>query len=138
RRNNTWSVPTLVFRAYLGIDTYAPQSVPALLLKALKAFRDGLPYNPAWLHHSASLSLADSTIPRLDIAVQSGLPIAAGTDGLRYQHAGFNLHAELALLVNRGLTPLAALQAATLNPAKLLRATDSLGTVAPGKLADLV
>ena len=36
------------------------------------------------------------------------------------------------------LTPLAALQSATLNPAKMWRATDSLGTVAPGKLADLV
>jgi imidazolonepropionase-like amidohydrolase len=33
---------------------------------------------------------------------------------------------------------LSALQAATLNPAKFLHATDSLGTVAAGKLADLV
>lgn len=41
-------------------------------------------------------------------------------------------------LVDGGLTPLEALQAATLNPAIMLRATDSLGTVAPGKLADLV
>jgi len=40
--------------------------------------------------------------------------------------------------VAAGLTPLAALQTATLNPAKYLHATDSLGTVAPGKLADLV
>ena len=31
-----------------------------------------------------------------------------------------------------------ALRAATLNPAKLLHAIDSMGTVAPGKLADLV
>ena len=36
------------------------------------------------------------------------------------------------------MTTLNALQTATLNPAKMLRATDSLGTVAPGKLADLV
>jgi adenine deaminase len=40
--------------------------------------------------------------------------------------------------VTEGLTPLTALQAATLNPAKLFHAIDSLGTVAPGKLADLV
>jgi imidazolonepropionase-like amidohydrolase len=52
--------------------------------------------------------------------------------------AGFALHVELATYVAEGLTPLEALQAATLNPAKFLRATDSLGTVAPGKLADLV
>ena len=37
-----------------------------------------------------------------------------------------------------GLTPLNALRAATLNPAKFLHATDSLGTVAPGNLADLM
>ena len=72
-----------------------------------------------------------------------GLPIVAGTDvsHLRYdvgRPPGFALHAELAMLVAEGLTPLDALQAATLNPAKMLHATDSLGTVAPGKLADLV
>ena len=51
---------------------------------------------------------------------------------------GFALHTELAMYVAEGLTPLEALQTATLNPAKLLHATDSLGTVATGKLADLV
>lgn len=40
--------------------------------------------------------------------------------------------------VAEGLTPLTALQSATINPAKILHATDSLGTVASGKLADLV
>ena len=45
---------------------------------------------------------------------------------------------ELALSVAEGLAPLHALQSATLNPAKMLHGTDSLGTVAPGKLADLV
>ena len=37
-----------------------------------------------------------------------------------------------------GMTPLEALQTGTLNPAVFLNATDSLGTVAAGKLADLV
>jgi len=41
-------------------------------------------------------------------------------------------------MVELGLTPLEALQAATLNLAKMLRDTDSMGTVAAGKLADLV
>jgi adenine deaminase len=36
------------------------------------------------------------------------------------------------------MSPLEALRAATLNPARMLHGTDSLGTVAPGKLADLV
>ena len=78
---------------------------------------------------------------RLDILGQAAMPVLAGTDGgpgWPRLLPGFALHAELATLVWAGLTPLAALQAATINPAKALRATDSLGTVASGKLADLV
>jgi imidazolonepropionase-like amidohydrolase len=51
---------------------------------------------------------------------------------------GFSLLQEIVLLVGGGLTPLEAVQSATLNPAKLIGGTDSLGTVAEGKLADLV
>jgi imidazolonepropionase-like amidohydrolase len=70
---------------------------------------------------------------------RGGVPLLAGTDaGNPYVLHGFSLHDELALLVHAGLTPLAALRAATLGPATFLGATDSLGTIAPGKLADLV
>jgi imidazolonepropionase-like amidohydrolase len=63
----------------------------------------------------------------------------AGTDTPgNFLIPGFALHDELALLVRSGLTPLAALQAATLNPAKFLNLIDSLGTVEAGKIADLV
>jgi len=65
--------------------------------------------------------------------------ILAGTDlGNPYIFPGFSLHDELGLLVGAGLTPLAALQSATLGPAEYLGAADSLGTVEPGKVADLV
>jgi hypothetical protein len=70
----------------------------------------------------------------MQIAQQVGMPLLAGTD----TPWGFALHVELAIYAAEGLTPLAALQSATLNPAKLLHGTDSLGTVAQGKLADLV
>jgi len=67
----------------------------------------------------------------------AGVPIAAGTDFLGGSTP--NLHAELQLLVDRaGLTPLQAIRAATLNGSRALGAQDSLGTVAAGKLADLV
>ncbi len=70
---------------------------------------------------------------------RAGVPILAGTDVLNpYCFPGFSLHDELALLVEAGLTPMEALQAATRNPAIFLKATDSLGTIAAGKLADLV
>jgi hypothetical protein len=51
---------------------------------------------------------------------------------------GVSLHEELALLVRAGLTPAEALRTATRNPAIYLGLTDSLGTIAAGKSADLV
>ncbi len=64
----------------------------------------------------------------------SGVGILAGTD----TPFGFFLHHELYLFVENGLTPLQALQTATINPAKYLNLTESLGTVEEGKIADLV
>lgn len=62
----------------------------------------------------------------------------AGTDGNAWQTNGFSLQDELALMCAAGLSPLEALRTATLNPARFLEATDSLGSVAPGHVADLV
>jgi imidazolonepropionase-like amidohydrolase len=50
---------------------------------------------------------------------------------------GYSAHRELELLVGAGLTPAEAISAATRNGALLLR-VDSLGLVAPGKVADLL
>ncbi|MEZ4585468.1 MAG: amidohydrolase family protein [Gemmatimonadales bacterium] len=70
---------------------------------------------------------------------RAGVPILAGTDLPNpYTIPGFSLHAELALLVEAGLPPRAALQAATRNAARFLDAGDSLGTIEVGKHADLV
>jgi imidazolonepropionase-like amidohydrolase len=70
---------------------------------------------------------------------RSGVPLLAGTDTPNpWVIPGFSLHDELTLLVQGGLTPLEALQTATINPARFLGATDSSGAIGPGKLADLV
>ncbi len=70
---------------------------------------------------------------------RAGVPILAGTDvGNPWLAAGFSLHDELTLFVQAGMPPLAALQTATINPARYLGALDSLGTIAEGKIADLV
>ena len=70
----------------------------------------------------------------------AGVPILVGTDsGVPLVFPGFSLHDELELLVREGrLTPAEALRAATMAPATFFGATDSLGTIAPGKFADLV
>ncbi|MGH9845849.1 MAG: amidohydrolase family protein [Blastocatellia bacterium] len=70
---------------------------------------------------------------------KAGVEFIAGTDVSNpYCFPGFSLHDELALLVKTGFTPMEALQAATLNPAKYLGLLDSLGTVEKGKIANLV
>jgi imidazolonepropionase-like amidohydrolase len=70
---------------------------------------------------------------------RANVQILAGTDILNpYVFPGFSLHDELALLVEAGLTPMQALRAATLNPAKYLGMSDSVGTIEKGKLADLI
>jgi len=70
----------------------------------------------------------------------AGVPLLAGTDlGLPLEVPGFSLHEELELLVHDGgLTNAAALRAATLEPAIVMHLADSLGTIGPGKIADLV
>jgi len=70
---------------------------------------------------------------------KAGVKFIAGTDLANpYCFPGFSLHDELSLLVQAGLTPLEALQTATYNAAEFLGQLDSLGTVAVGKVADLV
>ena len=70
----------------------------------------------------------------------AGIPFLAGTDtppGV-YIFPGFSLHEELQRFVAAGFTPLEALQTTTLNPAKFLGMEDKVGTIEPGKFADLV
>jgi hypothetical protein len=70
---------------------------------------------------------------------RAGVPLLAGTDSPEpYCPPGFALHQELELLVESGLSPAAALQAATVNTARALKQADHLGSIAPGQLADLV
>jgi imidazolonepropionase-like amidohydrolase len=70
----------------------------------------------------------------------AGVPFMAGTDTAPgvYIMPGFSLHDELANFVEAGFTPMESLQTATSNPAKFLGMEDSMGSIDPGKNADLV
>ena len=153
RRNGTAFAPTLTVFANYHIENFLNASLPVFARMTTQASRfwaDSLPAPGNWLRDPASVAVSRPSLagPRPDttgvlyLAQQVGLPIVSGTDigpgNVRTMPAGFSLHAELAMSVAEGLTPLTALQSATINPVKVLHATDSLGTVAAGKLADLV
>ncbi len=69
-------------------------------------------------------------------AIRAGIPVAYGTD------AGVQIHGingrQLAMYVEAGMTPLQAIQSATLVAARLLRMEKKIGQVAPGFFGDLV
>ncbi|MGB9105771.1 MAG: amidohydrolase family protein, partial [Terriglobales bacterium] len=65
---------------------------------------------------------------------RAGIPIEAGTDSL----AGFSLHRELELYVEAGIPAPAVLQLATLGAARIMKRDRDLGSIAPGKLADVI
>ncbi|MEM7204004.1 MAG: amidohydrolase family protein [Planctomycetota bacterium] len=70
---------------------------------------------------------------------RAGVRLLAGTDApLLFVYPGASLHHELGLLVRAGLTPFNALVAATRAPAEELGLANHIGTVAVGKVADLV
>jgi imidazolonepropionase-like amidohydrolase len=112
-----WLVPTLLAPVALvqAIDAGA-QLPPEIVAKARGVLGD----------HQASIARA----------VQAGVKIAMGTDSGVFTH-GRNLD-ELALLQRAGMTPAAALAAATSSAAALLGAGDRIGAVRPGLQADLV
>jgi len=163
RQNGTWWVPTFIRmataysiekapagRVALAKPAYGPASRAMLerFYQFSSNFWAGSEIHLTGLRDAAKAAASATTSPSADaggslqIAHRVGLPILAGTDEgapvMERQPPGFSLQIELATYVEEGLTPLEALQTATLNPAKAIRGTDSLGTVAPGKLADLV
>jgi len=114
----------------------------AALVPTLVAPRDviaGAERNPGSLP-PLMVEKARQTIGRhrasVQAAIESGVTIAMGTD------AGVGAHGEngreLALMVEAGMTPMQAIEATTRVPAEVLRMQDRLGTLAAGKLADLV
>jgi imidazolonepropionase-like amidohydrolase len=82
------------------------------------------------------LSEAQRNVKKL---FDAGILVAAGTDApYPGVSQGEGLHRELELLVEAGLTPLEAITVATKNAALLMNAGDEWGTLAPGKVANIL
>jgi predicted amidohydrolase YtcJ len=115
-KNGTWYVPTLVaYERGFVLWSNDPESL------------------------KPRLDIHEKNIEVIRMMHKAGVEIMAGSDFSDWALVpGVDLHNELALLVEAGFTPMEALQAATLNPAKFLGKTDTYGTIQVGRAADLV
>jgi imidazolonepropionase-like amidohydrolase len=113
----TWLVPTLG----------AAQAV-------VTAGETGTSLSPGVLEKARSVVEVHRSAVRR--AIEAGVRIAMGTDAPLTPH-GQNLR-EVGYLVDAGMAPAAALEAATRSAAELLGVERDLGTLEPGKVADLV
>ncbi|HUP90526.1 MAG TPA: amidohydrolase family protein, partial [Longimicrobiales bacterium] len=101
-------------------------------------------YRNGWGDNLALMTAYFAQATRLAEAItralnDAGVPVMTGTDS-EYLGAqpGFGLHTELEIFQHLGMTPIDALKAATLTPARVMQISDSVGTVEKGKIADLV
>jgi imidazolonepropionase-like amidohydrolase len=116
KEHGTYLVPTLYLGDWMIDNAGLTRLPPPLLAKA----REVIP--------AARKNIAH--------AFASGVKVAFGTDAAVYPH-GLNAH-EFAVMVRLGLTPLQAIQAATLNAADLLGWSGKVGTLESGAWADIV
>ncbi len=115
-RHGTWLVPTLMAGERVSQLAQAGRLPPAIAAKAL--------------------AIAPRVQASFRLALAAGVNIALGTDAGVFQH-GRNGH-EFTLMVRAGMTPMQAIRAGTLSGATLLGREMDVGSVAQGKLADLV
>lgn len=140
-KNHTVVDPTLIaYRSYVdAVDPSSPPD-PRIRYVALSLKKEWAKLiKPASAEDLAELK---ATFAELREVVRqmnrSGVTLVAGTDIAGPRVPGFGLHDELVLFVEAGLTPLQALQAATLTPARVLKKDKDLGSIETGKIADLV
>jgi len=116
KKNGTYLVPTLYLGDWFLENAERINTPPDLIAKAKEV-----------------LPAARKNIAR---AFAAGVKVGFGTDSAVYPH-GLNAH-EFAVMVKLGLTPLQAIQAATINDADLLGWSDKVGAIEPGKFADII
>jgi imidazolonepropionase-like amidohydrolase len=116
KKNGTYLVPTLYLMDWFFENAGKIGTPPEMIAKG-----------------HAVMPAARKNIAR---AFAAGVKVGFGTDACVYPH-GLNAH-EFAVMVKLGMTPLQAIQAATINDADLLGWSDKVGTIEPGKWADIV
>jgi imidazolonepropionase-like amidohydrolase len=151
-RTSVWNVPTLVVKTKLAplpvMQGWLRELDLSHLPPAVRANWDPTTWDAGYRRQLESLGARELSIleagrvnrGRLVRALSAaGAGVLVGTDTPNpFVLPGASVHEELRLFVEAGLTPYAALAAATREPARFLRRLEATGTIEPGKQADLV
>ncbi|HZS10025.1 MAG TPA: amidohydrolase family protein [Blastocatellia bacterium] len=145
-KNQVWAVPTQVFgRKFSPLDSNdhpkddALRFIPLSTRTRWDQRRTVVIKNSTAGDYAFRRSLFEKSRALVGEMHRAGVKLLAGTDAIDgYVVPGLSLHEELALMVEAGLTPMEALQTATRNPAVFFGRLNSQGTIAKGKIADLV
>jgi imidazolonepropionase-like amidohydrolase len=116
KKNGTYLVPTLFLTEYMQANL-EHSSVPEFSKKKMR-------------------DISAAAQQNIKKAMAGGVKVAFGTDAAVYPH-GLNA-GEFHVYVKLGMTPLAAIQTATINAADLLGWTKTVGTIEEGRWADLI
>ena len=146
-KNGTWIDPTLSrWKANVDVGESEPakRDRPSFLPKDIReevtSKSSDRVHDPSPQLMEAETRLLRKYEEMIGVMRRSGVSflVGSGMSGQPRMLPGWGVHDEMALLVKSGLTPMEALQAATLNAARFLGHKDWLGTVEKGKVADLV
>lgn len=144
--DETWQCPTLIrSRTQQFCDDPAYRDHPNTRFASKRTLKTwGKLSNKYHSRPAAMRTVYRNHYPRLldmvRIFDEEGVKMVAGSDvsGSGWEIPGFALHEEFEQLAAAGLSPLRILQMTTINAAEFLGKTDTMGTVEPGKDADLV
>src|SRR5579862_1393966 len=114
KKHGTWLVPTLYLVTWMRENGH----LPAMFQKKM-------------------LDVSAAVLENQKKAVAAGVKVALGTDAAVYPH-GLNAHEVEVYVTQLGLTPLAAIQAGTINAAQLMGWSDRTGALEAGKWADVI
>jgi imidazolonepropionase-like amidohydrolase len=144
-RNGTSVTPT--FTAQYEVAVWPTHAVPGDSLahyipKSLRDFTaqifpmpDSIPIGA----DSVGRAMFAKRLTQVAAMHRAGVGVLTGTDApLRNSPPGFGLHEELGLLVRGGMSPFDVIKSATYEPARYFGTLDSMGTIEPGRVADLV
>jgi hypothetical protein len=139
---STIQVPTLRLISYPLRTSYERADWRETLELVPEGVRDGWKESTdAWFSSDehGDTSVAEWSLSLVGRMHAQGVPIGAGTDTpIGRALPGYSLHTELERLVEAGLTPIEAIESATVRPAEFLSLQSKMGTIEAGKRADLV